>query len=135
MNKAIAIFMTLALAVGGSAYAAQGGTTTAPAKKPAAQATQTMTGTFVKFDSATNMLTLSTSKGEETFKLGPKASIREGEKTVAAADLGKYSGHQVTVHYVESAGQKMAESVMLSPRPSETKPAGTSGTEKPKPKY
>ena len=132
MNRAIAIFMALAFAAGSSAYAAQ--TTTAPAKKPAAQATHMMTGNIVSFDSATNMLTLSTSKGEETFKLGPKVAIHEGNKTVAASDLGKYSGHQVTVHYVESGGQKMAESVMVSPRTSETKPAGTSETEKPAPK-
>lgn len=134
MNRAIAILITLAFAAGSSAYAAQ--TTAAPAKKPAAQATHIVTGSVVSFDSATSMLTLSTSKGEETFKLGPKAAIHEGNKTVATSDLGKYSGHQVTVHYVESGGQKMAESVMVSPRPSETKPAGASGTEKkPSTKY
>ena len=132
MNRAIAIFITLAFAAGSSAYAAQ--TTTAPAKKPAAQATHMVTGHVVSFDSATSMLTLSTSKGEETFKLGPKAAIHEGKKAVAASDLGKYSGHEATVHYVESGGQKMAESVMVSTRAPATKPAGTSGTEMPAPK-
>lgn len=89
-----------------------------------------MSGTIARFDSVTNMLTLSTKNGEESFKLASKATIHEGQKTVAAADLNKHSGREVTVHYVESGGQRTAESVMIGARP-----AGTSGTAKEKPKY
>jgi hypothetical protein len=88
-----------------------------------------MSGTIVRFDGVTNMLTLSTKKGEESFKLGPKATIHEGQKAIAAADLHKLTGREVTVHYVEAAGQKTAESVMIGARP-----AGTSGTAAPEPK-
>jgi hypothetical protein len=124
------LLAVVALAAGGSAYASQyGGTTQAPAKKPAAEATHVMSGTIVRFDGVTNMLTLSTKKGEESFKLGPKATIHEGQKAIATADLHKLTGREVTVHYVEAAGQKTAESVMIGARP-----AGTSGTAAPEPK-
>jgi hypothetical protein len=126
-----ALTAVAALAVGGSTYAAQqSGTAQAPAKKPAAEATHVMSGTVARFDSVTNMLTLSTKKGEESFKLAPKATIHEGQKAIAAADLNKLTGREVTVHYVESGGQRTAESVMIG-----AKPAGTTGTAKEKPKY
>ena len=127
MKRAVTTLLTVAaLSVGGWAYAAQyqSGTAQAPAKKPAAEATHVMTGTIARFDSVTNMLTLSTKKGEESFKLGPKATIHEGQKAIASADLHKLTGREVTVHYVESAGLKTAESVMIGARP-----AGTSGTD------
>jgi hypothetical protein len=131
MRKALATLMSVAvLAAGGSTLAAQTKAAPEPAKKSAAQPAHVARGTVKKFDAATGTLTVSMAKGaEENFMIGPKATLREGEKTIATSDLASLVGRDATIRYMESEGQKNAESVMVSSRA----PAATSGTEKPKP--
>lgn len=136
MRSVLAVIMTVgALAAGGSVYGAQGTAAPAPEKekKPAAQAVHTVKGTLMKFDSASNRLTLSTAKGEETYVIGAKATLHQGRKVITAPDLASLTGYEVTVRYAESAGEKNAESVMVSARPAAAKPAPTTGTGKSEP--
>jgi len=134
MRRALAVITTVgALAIGGSAYASQATGTSAPQKqtKPAAQTTQ-VTGTLTNFDSASNTLTLSTPNGEETFVIGSTTMLHQGRKVITTSDLANFAGHSVTVHYAESAGAKMVETVDVSRRGATPKPAATSGTAKQK---
>jgi hypothetical protein len=134
MRKATALMMAVAmLATAGSTFGAQQKADPESAKKATEQRGHTTKGTVKTFDAATNTLTISTAKGvEESFMLGPKANLREGEKTIAASDLAKLAGREATIRYMESEGKKHAESVMVSTG-APAKPSGTSGTEKPKP--
>jgi len=131
MRKATVMMMAVAmLATAGSTFAAQEKAQPESAKKATEQRVHATKGTVKMFDAATNTLTISTAKGvEETFMLGEKANLREGEKTIAASDLAKLTGREATIRYMESEGKKHAESVMVSTRA----PAATSGTENPKP--
>ena len=130
MRKTVATMMTVAMLAATSAtFAAQEKAAPAPATKSAAQRVHTIKGTVKTFDSATNTLTISTAKGtEERFMLEPKATLHEGEKAIAVSDLSQLTGREATIRYMESEGQKHADSVMVSSRAA--KPAATSGTEK-----
>ena len=135
MRRALAVITTVgALAIGGSAYASQATGTSAPQKqtKPAAQTTQ-VTGTLTNFDSASNTLTLSTLNGEETFTIGSTTGLHQGRKVITTSDLASLAGHNVTVRYVESAGEKMVQTVDISRRGNAPKPAAASATAKKQP--
>ena len=60
--------------------------------------------------------------------LGPTAQIRRGGKTVAASDLAGARGSRVTVRYMESNGQKMAQSVTLAAAKAEAKKVASAST-------
>lgn len=101
------------LAITGAALASQG---TAPHKATGKSSTAKSTslvakGRLVKFDAASNELTVSTSKGEEQFTLGPSARIHDGSKSVAPANLGDLAGRELSVKYTESNGHKTVESL------------------------
>jgi hypothetical protein len=120
------------LGAAGSTFAAQEKAAPEPAKQSAAQPAHTARGTVKKFDAATNTLTIATAKGaEESYMIGPKAMLREGEKSIAVSDLANLSGREATIRYTESGRQKNAESVMVAMRA----PAATTGREKPKPAH
>ena len=87
------------------------------ATKPAKAAKPTVisvTGTVSKFDSATNTLTVTTAKGDQSFMLDSSATVMEGAKKLSASDLSAQVGHKVTVRYTESGGTKTAQSVRVS---------------------
>lgn len=104
------------LAIGGVALASQG---TAPhkasGKATAAKSTSLVaTGKLVKFDASSNELTVSTSKGDEQFMLGPSARIHDGSKTVAPANLSGLAGRDLSVKYTEANGMKTVQSLTFS---------------------
>jgi hypothetical protein len=101
------------LALGGVASYAQA---PAPAQHAAAaKATMHMvSGKITKFDSASNVLTISTGKGDEDFTLGSSTTIHDGSKVIASADLSGLIGHEVTVHLSGSGSQQMTTSVVVS---------------------
>ncbi|HKT80030.1 MAG TPA: hypothetical protein VJP86_07400 [Vicinamibacterales bacterium] len=90
----------------------------APAKaasaKPAKATTMRSNGKLTTFDPASMMLTLSTSKGSQQYTLTSATKIEEGSKTIDGAALSKLTGHEVTVSYSDSGGQKMVQSVHVS---------------------
>jgi len=101
----------------------------APAKAAkAAKATViSASGTVSKFDAASNMLTLTTAKGDVSFTVDSSASIMASGKKVASSDLSSEVGHKATVRYTEANGQKTATSirVMAAPKAASAKKTAT----------
>lgn len=85
-----------------------------PAAKPAAPKAISAVGTLTAYDAASNMVTVTTSKGAQQFSLAAKATIRQGSKTLTAADLAGHSGANVKVRYKESGGQTVASSITIT---------------------
>jgi hypothetical protein len=105
--RLIAVAMVAVLALAMPAFAAQA--------KEAKAKTMTISGTLQKVDGQT--LTVQTPKGSETVMLGATAQIRRAGKTLPTSDLASESGSRVTIRYMESNGQKMAQSVTLAAAP------------------
>jgi hypothetical protein len=133
MGRTAAVAATV-LALSGFAYAGQATPATkatAKAEKPAKAAKMTMitaTGTVSKWDAASNMLTVTTAKGDVTFNVGSSAIITANGKKVASSDLSNQMGHKVTVRYSEANGQKTAESVRVSAAAAKTASAKKTST-------
>jgi hypothetical protein len=88
--------------------------TSKPAKTKSTSTSLVATGKIATFDPASQALTLTTSKGEQQFTVGPSARLQESSKTITVADLGKLTGHKATVHYNETSGTKNVESIHVS---------------------
>jgi hypothetical protein len=98
---------------------------TKPAKSKAPTATTLVaTGKIVQFDATGQALTLSTSKGEQHFTVGPASRLRDSSHMITVADLGKLTGHKATVRYKESAGEKSVESIRVSSSTAKTSTKG-----------
>ncbi|MBI1873729.1 MAG: hypothetical protein HYS05_07560 [Acidobacteria bacterium] len=82
--------------------------------KPVAPKSMSAVGTLSAYDSASNMVTVTTSKGAQQFSLAPTATIRQGSKKLATADLAGHSGANVKVRYTESGGQMVASSITIT---------------------
>ena len=89
-------------------------TMAAASPKTKAATTLAATGKIVQFDATAQSLTLSTSKGQEQFTLDTSTRLRDSSHTIAPADLTKLTGHQATVRYHDTAGQKSVVSVRVS---------------------
>jgi len=81
----------------------------APAAKSKAHS---IVGTLQKVEGQT--LTVKTEKGTEVLTLAPSAHITHGSSSIAAADLSHQTGSRVKIRYMDSNGQKQAESVTVS---------------------
>jgi phage baseplate assembly protein gpV len=96
----------------------QASMSTKPATAPAATAKgahmATMSGTIQKFDPATGTLTLKEGSQEVSFVLAPSAKVREGSKTLAAADLARAVGKHARVRYTGAGATRTAEQVIVS---------------------
>jgi hypothetical protein len=117
------------VALSSAAFAGQT-TTTKPATKaalakPAKATAITATGTVSKFDAASNTLTVTTSKGDVAFVVDSTASVTANGKKVMTSDLPSHVGNKVTVRYMESGGQKMAQSVRVTNAAPKTASAST----------
>jgi hypothetical protein len=93
-------------------------------------------GSIEKFDAASKMLTLKTSKGESSFVLGSDCTIAEGAKTLPESDLASMVGHPVKVYYTGApGGTKSAHKIVVehekSAKPSKMA-AGTTAPQSPK---
>jgi|GEM_PF-2482424 len=66
-------------------------------------------GTIVKVDDATKTVVVKTSDGtEETFDVAGHAVIDSGKKVGTVTAKSAKAGEQVTVHYTDDAGKKVA---------------------------
>ena len=127
-----------ALSLAGSALAASSSPSaklqstaqpTSASDKPAKSKSQTpttlvATGKIVQFDATGQALTLSTSKGEQHFTVGPSAHLQDSSHAITPDDLGKLAGHKATVRYKESAGEKTVESIRVSSSAAKTSTKG-----------
>ena len=86
----------------------------AAAPKAKAATTLAATGKIVQFDATAQSLTLSTSKGEEQFTLDSSTRLRDASHAIAPTELARMTGHQATVRYHDTAGQKSVVSVRVS---------------------
>jgi hypothetical protein len=95
--------------------AAQSAKSAAPSKsKSSTPTTLAASGKIVRFDPSAQSLTLATSKGEEQFTLDAATHLRDSSHSIAPNDLTSLTGHQATVRYQESSGQKTVVSVRVS---------------------
>lgn len=78
------------------------------AGKPKAHA---IVGTLEKVDGQT--MTVHTSKRTEVVTLVPGSRVHKGASQLSDTDLTSYVGQRVKVRYVESGGQKQAQTVTL----------------------
>jgi len=118
--KLVPLAVAVCVAAGASASFAQTTAkkeTTTTSKKSTAT-TVSQSGTIQKFDPATRMLSLSTSKGVEQLTLGPTAKVEESSKAIDVASLEKLTGHKATVRYSEASGSKVVESVHVAAKAS-----------------
>jgi hypothetical protein len=97
------------VALSGSAYAAQA---TKEAKPHATAKSMAATGKIAKYDAASKTVTLTTSKGDESFVLGDMAKVTHSGKAVS--DLSELVGHSAKVHYTEAGGTKTATSISVA---------------------
>lgn len=86
----------------------------AAAPKAKSATTLAATGKIVQFDATAQSLTLTTSKGDEQFTLDASTRLRDASHAIAPADLVRMTGHQATVRYHDTAGQKSVVSVRVS---------------------
>jgi hypothetical protein len=98
----------------------QSGSMSGKSAKSAASTTLAASGKIVRFDPAAQSLTLSTSKGEKEFTIDSSTRLRDASHTISANDLAKLTGHQATVRYHESDGQKQILSVRVVTAPAKT---------------
>lgn len=120
-----AVAVAAALTLSGPAMAAQA----AHAKTTSAAKSQSATGKVTKYDASSRTLTISTSKGEESFVLAGNAKVQHGAKVVS--DPGTTIGETAKVHFTEANGVKTAQSVSVSGAPmakSSPKPHATTKT-------
>ena len=80
---------------------------------PLAPTTLRMRGTIDKYDTATRILSLSTSKGIVQFPLASTARVRQRRDRIDAAALEKLAGYRAAIRYSESGGNKTVESVQV----------------------
>ena len=74
-----------------------------------------LVGTLQKVDG--QALTVQTPKGVETVMLVSSSKIHRGAATILAPSLPSYAGQRVKVRYVDSNGEKQAQTVTLSSAP------------------
>jgi hypothetical protein len=99
---AAAFVATLALAA--TSYAA-----------PAKAKSHALVGTLQKVEG--QAMTVQTSKGAETVMLVSSSKIHRGAATILAPSLPSYAGQRVKVRYVDSNGEKQAQTVTVSSAP------------------
>jgi F0F1-type ATP synthase membrane subunit c/vacuolar-type H+-ATPase subunit K len=108
-----------AVAVGAAAQAgatqATKASTTAQAPKAQAARVQALSGTIAAYDASGNTLTIKTATGDQTVSIGANTRIREGSKTLKAADLAGLTGRNVKVRCRESGGKLVADSITIAP--------------------
>jgi hypothetical protein len=104
-HRTIAAALVATLALVGTSYAT-------PARAKSQAKSHAVVGTLEKVDGQT--ITVQTPKGAETVMLMPTSRIRRGAETIQPANLSSYAGQRVKLRYVESKGEKHAQSVTLA---------------------
>ncbi|HET7220876.1 MAG TPA: hypothetical protein VFJ02_22640 [Vicinamibacterales bacterium] len=89
----------------------------APARRAAPPTTLAARGKILAFDEAARSLTIATAAGDERFTLNDTTRLRHASRAISGAELAKLTGHQATVRYHQSAGQKRVLSVRVASAP------------------
>jgi hypothetical protein len=78
---------------------------------------RSIVGTLDAVDPKTMQIVVSSPSGKQTLHLQTGATIRQGSKTVKAAELSAHKGERVKVRYRESKGVQQAEWIVLASPP------------------
>ena len=106
-------FSSLGVVVAALALAATAFAAPVQAKRPAKPAAHSVVGTLEKYDASANTIVVNTGKATDTVTLTSDSAIRMGASKMTASDLTAHAGQRVKVRYMESNGQKTAQSVQI----------------------
>ncbi len=102
---------------------------TAPPRAPAPVVEQqpperAVVGTLESVSAGAAQIVVSTANGKQTFTVESGATVRQGSRTIKAAELQSHKGERVKVRYRESGGVKRAAWIVLAapPRPKKGNP-------------
>jgi hypothetical protein len=80
-------------------------------------------GTLESVTAGATQIVVSTATGKQTFNVDSGAMVRQGSRTIKAAELQSHKGERVKVRYRESGGVKRAAWIVLAaPPPKKGKP-------------
>lgn len=83
---------------------------------------RSLVGTLDQVDVAATQIVVTTAAGKQSFLVQNGATIRQGSKTIKAAELGAHRGERVKVRYREAAGgARRAEWIILASPPPESR--------------
>lgn len=82
---------------------------------------RSLVGTLDQVDADATEFVVKTTNGKQRFILQSGATIRQGSKTIKAADLASHKGEKVKVRYRESSGEHRAEWIVVASPPSKSK--------------
>ena len=82
---------------------------------------RSLVGTLDQVDADATEFVVKTTNGKQRFVLQSGATIRQGSKTIKAADLASHKGEKVKVRYREASGERRAEWVVVASPPSKAK--------------
>jgi hypothetical protein len=94
--------------------------TIAPVDPPAEQPQppeKSVVGTLESVTAGAAQIVVSTTTGKQTFTVDNGAMVRQGSRTIKAADLQSHKGERVKVRYKESGGVKRAAWIVLAAPP------------------
>jgi hypothetical protein len=74
-------------------------------------------GTLESVNAGASQIIVNTSNGKQTFAVESGAMVRQGSRTIKAAELQSHRGERVKVRYRESEGVKRAEWIVLAAPP------------------
>jgi hypothetical protein len=74
-------------------------------------------GTLESVSAGAAQIVVSTSSGKQTFSVDSGAMVRQGSRTIKAAELPSHKGERVKVRYRESGGVKRAAWIVLAAPP------------------
>jgi hypothetical protein len=79
---------------------------------------KSVVGTLESVSAGAAQIVVSTSGGNQTFAVESGAMVRQGTRTIKAAELQSHKGERVKVRYHESGGVKRAAWIVLAAPPS-----------------
>ena len=74
-------------------------------------------GTLESVSAGAAQIVVSTSTGKQTFAVESGAMVRQGSRTIKAAELSSHKGERVKVRYRETGGVKRAAWIVLAAAP------------------
>jgi hypothetical protein len=86
----------------------------APEQQPPEKA---VVGTLESVSAGAAQIVVSTTAGKQTFTVDSGAMVRQGSRTIKAAELQSHKGERVKVRYRESGGVKRAAWIVLAAAP------------------
>jgi hypothetical protein len=78
---------------------------------------KSVVGTLESVNPSASQIIVNTSGSRQTFTVESDAMVRQGSRTIKAAELQSHRGERVKVRYRESAGVKRAEWIVLAAPP------------------